>query len=246
LEEESIPIAWVEPWQDVNPTNATRSVIPNREPREHANVVIPPIGPIRRQEPDRKKFVQFHSVLEVLEAVDAAPSYWNLDPCGRVRVLMKLCSTFAKAEPLSVLYCSFRSDELTDDDAGVRKLWERLGIEETREWSPSLFVDDPIYGMLKIEPSCAGMLGGTEQTIVTRADFDNYTDLIEWPSWDGDCPPFEMWDRMPPDSFIFCAFAHPHLVSNAKGANLRFTTTQSWTDPTITRPVLREILAARG
>ena len=68
--------------------------IANNLARERADVVIPKLPASLPSEP--KIELQFKSISDLITAVDDVPAYWELDSCGRVRVLMKLASQFAK------------------------------------------------------------------------------------------------------------------------------------------------------
>jgi len=135
--------------------------------------------------------LQFSTIKDVLTAVDEVESYWELDACGRVRVLMKLASRFArKIEILTAFVVIAPQDELnivlpnhfvidrTEEAKQKRDI--ALMLRVYREWGgtarpgelwcrnmvglPCLRIDDPEIGEVVIETSGSGLLLGKEKT----------------------------------------------------------------------------------
>jgi len=83
-----------------------RMVSPNAGPHEVGDIIIPPLSPAPRrmaQNPIATRR-RFECIDDLLLALDEVDLNWLLDPCGRVRVLMKIASQFAEVEALPVLF----------------------------------------------------------------------------------------------------------------------------------------------
>ncbi|MFT4111322.1 hypothetical protein [Silvibacterium sp.] len=226
------------------PQKALRMKTPNREPREPGVVVFPagtggPRAAIAKPAYDR----QFCSIFELLDAVDKTESYWGLDISGRVRVLMKLASRFAKLEVIPMRFCRIPHEEFEDTDEGAEKVWERLDVEFGGKWAPSLLLHDRKLGPLHIETSAAGLLGGRDQTIVAKANFRPFHSMIDWPTWKAGTSPHDPWDESVPDGYIYCVFMSTQFT---RKVGLPLETSSAWTDAKIIRSAIREILNAHN
>jgi hypothetical protein len=235
---------------------------PNRPQRISGEVILPSGGsfsqtvkPIPRYS-TRK---QFESVDDVLAAVDNVGSYWALDPCGRTRVLMKLIERFARVDLISVQYVRASGEEI-DDSAGpvaedmetVPPLFAKIWTEWGRTFAPALAVNDPVCGDILLETSSLGMTEGIEQTVLTPAKWRNGVSLVHWGLWLDDVDyGIEDDDEVDEDfsldsiyednadMYVVFLFSSPKMLSKH---NCRFTTSEGWTNPSLTRKVIQEAL----
>jgi hypothetical protein len=220
-----------------------RMRVPNRDPREKAAVVIPFLstGQPNRVVEDIGVQKRFESVYDLVNVIEEVDSYWDLDECGRVRVLMTLASRFAKTEALSVRYCSVSAKELepgTDFLKSTTEAFSRLDMEWGDTWGPSLFVHDPVEGDLLIETNARDSKGNRDHFTIIPAEFDSGVSLALYPLWNDD---FDGgYSDSEPDEYIFYAFLGTSVM---KKYGHHFEKCACWIDPSRTRSVIREILA---
>jgi hypothetical protein len=241
----------------------------NNPTHERANVVVPKLSPSPQQEP--KVVWQFKDINGVLTAVDNVQEYWELDCCGRVRVLMKLASRFARrieiltafavVAPVEELNLDPPSPYITDHSEEAKRKREQEHIKRThREWGgtasvgetwcndmiglPCLRLEDPRVGEVVIETSASGLLLATEETMAFgELNFANHHARACLPQWEN----YELSVSQQPTA---CPYPFPDkgylsylFVDRAgmKNRNITYKTCDNWVNPMHSRKVIQRI-----
>jgi hypothetical protein len=234
--------------------------------------------------PRQSRSVTFNSVADLLSVVDEIDSFWALDTCGRMRILMKVISQFAKVEAVPYRYCDTTPGEYADflEREVSEDIWDRMEGKWLDLRSLCLLVSDPVEGDILIEAEamrardehadilvmdahfyeglCLGFepvldddLGGgdRDEDMNTLFDLqDTLTGIRDQPRF---APLHATIDQLleqaeerincidggEPSRYIMYEFTLPAI---AKERGEHYQTTESWTNPSITRATLREIL----
>lgn len=210
--------------------------------------------PIRK--PDLSR-TAYGSIWDVREDLDWVDSFWDLSPCGRIRVLMKITSTFAKAEPVSIVFSKASPVEIKQalydpmimGQEGFRKeLLEGL-IARTHDCTPypALLVDDPLESdSFLVEANALKAVGSGWDDVLILDHYEGGDFVIaETPLFadDEDYGSLDEAERvgaMPTGAIFFMAVRQRF----AKELGLFFQTDAGWTDPKVTRNVVRELRAS--
>jgi hypothetical protein len=235
----------------------------NNPARDKAVVHLPKLSPSSPCEP--KLFRQFNRIDDLLFAVDDVPAFWELDCCGRVRVLMKLASRFAKSvEVLTAFAVIAPGGELgpyVSDDSeeakNKRELAQRMRFY--RDWGgsalagerwcqsmigmPCLRVKDT-GGEVLIETSAGGLLLDTEELMVfSGLTFPYNCARASVPQWsDYERSALEQLSAHPypfPDkghlSYLFVDRV------GMKKNNITYKVCKNWADPSVARKVIQSV-----
>ena len=203
-------------------------IVPNNPPREqqdgpriYTGARTVAVRPETRQEQFRAR-----SVVEVLKAADKSEEFWQLDPCGRIRVLARLTEQFAKVTILPVQFIKASVEEIVrhfglDDparnpaDKNIAEIVRRQGSLSMRTLSesggfrgvPSRLVDDPVFGEVLIDASAWSIWEDTNYL------FFSYGRQLEGTSygiasqvWDSADPTRPASVGLPPDHYIYTTF----------------------------------------
>jgi hypothetical protein len=173
---------------DVTEKPRPRVRIPNRPPRETVEdqvIRFHQQSSGREQETHAQQPAKSFTDLEdVFGNVAAAPGFWDLDTCGRLRVLAKLIRQFAKVEALPYRHCAVRFEEYVLFSAEVRS--QLLFDLMNRSWQglhvPCLLVHDDLLGDILIEVEAMQTHGGEDNIIALSAEFSRgvYLHLAEF------------------------------------------------------------------
>lgn len=140
LEAQSAAVEEAAPQIDISPDDEQpkpRVRIPNRAPHEAIDMSVVSFhdGPsVARDANPSKSPIAFESIYDVLDTVYEVPSFWELDTCGRLRVLTKFASQFATVDVLPYRYCTGIPDEvgrgmapevLADVHLRLESMWHR-------------------------------------------------------------------------------------------------------------------------
>lgn len=227
-----------------------RKSLPNREPRPKAEVRIPSLGGSRRaQEKTNRDFFHVRNVYDLVDAAELSPLWWSLDVCGRIRVLLKLSSGFAKTEAVSIRYCGVTSEQLRswEEEAifdhppvdDTRSLMFRLHSESRGRWEPALLVEDADEGLLLIETSATRKFTGRDEITVSEVNLITEESSIlthkvfrpdSFLSDNGTDEPREI-------NIVF----HFLTATGMQYSGRHFDASESWTNPAATRAALREV-----
>ena len=239
---------------DPEPQKLRRS-LPNWEPRARAEVKIPALGGDRRaQEKRNRDSFPIRSVYDLVNAAELSPLWWSLDLCGRIRVLLKLSSGFAKTEVVSIRYCGVTSEQLRSwgnepifddppiDDTG--SLMFRLHSESGGRWEPALLVEDADEGLLLIETSATRKYSGRQEITVSEVNLITeessiFSHLVfRSESFLSDKSVDEPRDI----NIVF----HLMTTLGMRNTGLHFDASESWTNPAVTRAALKEVRNAHA
>ena len=171
--------------------------------------MIPSLGRVEKPAPHITW--QFKDISSLLTVIDEVPEYWELDCCGRVRVLMRLASQFAKdVEVLTVFSLIIPAEELnpshpvayiTDysEEAKQKRDWaQRMRIYREyggtagpgENWCrnlvgmPCLRLVDPEMGQVLIDTSSSGILLGEDKTeSFSGLEFKHGSVVMSIPQW---------------------------------------------------------------
>jgi len=239
---------------DTEPQKLHRS-LPNWEPRARAEVKIPALGGDRRaQEKRNRDSFPIRSVYDLVNAAELSPLWWSLDLCGRIRVLLKLSSGFAKTEVVSIRYCGVSSEQLRTwgnepifddppiDDTG--SLMFRLHSESGGRWEPALLVEDADEGLLLIETSATRKYSGRQEITVSEVNLITeessiFSHLVfRSESFLSDKSVDEPRDI----NIVF----HLMTTLGMRNTGLHFDASESWTNPAVTRAALKEVRNAHA
>jgi hypothetical protein len=246
-----------------------RTRLANNPPHEESDVEFfsLPSSPVKARKPSW----QFQDVNDVLTAVDSVPAYWELDCCGRVRVLMKLASRFAKKVEVLTAFAVLALDNelnlnppspyITDHSERAKR--ERdwaLKMRTYREWEgtagagerwcqrmkglPCLLVHDLRVGEILIETSASGLLLGVEETMAfSGLSFAYNNAQASLPQWSN----YEESMRDNPEAFPYPFPDKGHLSYlfvdrvGMSRSKITYRTCENWLNPTITRKVVQSI-----
>jgi len=242
-----------------------------------------------QETPAQQNARTFTDIEDVFRTVAAVPAFWELDTCGRLRVLAKFIRQFAKVEALPYRHRAVQIDEVqafTDDRSGL--IFDLL----EREWPgrqrvPCLLVHNDFLGDILIEVEAMGTYGGVDNITALGADFscgfyhhlaearvpveqvlsaeyeaaralDNVTEELGQMRLN---PAFDTV-RTQIDSVLdtiqtkltgnlLSATGENHILfefmelATAKKYDIRLQTTEAWTNPKLTRSVIRQVLQIR-
>jgi hypothetical protein len=215
----------------------------NRDARSYSEAVIPKLGRIERKDQDRFE-MQFLSLDDVLEQAEDNDAFWELDACGRCRVLSKFIAPFARVEPVSTQFFPLQveeweelNDPIRDDhDQRIGEFIQRMGEHWKWNWSMGLLVrDDYDYGDVLLEPMALSMLGGVDAILVNPIDVSEATP-VSFGVWDlGDFTR----DEDVQDQSVFCVWVLPETMKEYRHY---YEACDCWTDPAKTRKVVRLIM----
>jgi hypothetical protein len=227
-----------------------RMRIPNNPPRERGELVIPPLSGITGHVPTVVGERPFSTIIEVLSVVDRSDMFWDLDPCGRIRVLETITNRFAKVEIVPALFCRASIQEVLnhfgcpEGEDAITKTFpgqEILYMRTIRDWGlngiPSMLVHDPVVGEIIVEASAWSLLEETNYLSITTPSDDGEATEIASAVWSGGHQGEE--GEYPPDHFIYSVFVPPKMMKR-KGFKLH--TCGNWTDPAKTRVAVRQVL----
>lgn len=222
----------------------------NRPPRADAEIVIPPLGPIPAPSKNTKQNnAGFDSLDKMLQSIDQCEAFWDLCPCGRVRVMMKLAAQFANPEIHSIVF--FRT---TFKNAAELKRRLTVGNEISDMLSfvaylratkyasdlpvlPALMFKGVGNEPLLVDCSTAMHVGNNDQILVSPVDFVMPGISVATLTIEDEIE--ENWHKYIPKLCIF-AVAISNTVLKNQSLELHFETCPSWTNPSLTRAALRE------
>jgi hypothetical protein len=218
---------------------------PNRPQRADGIVVFPTSSaePKRAVRP-RTDPVAFSCLDDLLDAVDGVEAFWKLDSYGRIRVLQKLAQPFAEVKILHTLFFSATAEEIEfanahPDDPRTEE-WIVAGFSHFADrnfFFPALWVNDPERGVVMVESSAMGLLAGWDQNVVTDPKDSHFYQMLSYPIWDLEQPPPD--DDLRVERYIQYFFVD---FRAALDQGPRFKPSAAWTDPKVTRPVIRELI----
>ncbi len=145
------------------PKERAKFVTPNRDKSDVRHGHILSFG-TREQETSvalTSSAPQFDSVEDLLAAIRNIDSYWQLDYCGRIRILHKFASRFAKLSILAVRFSCMevvrKPGRCTKDEILLllnSKNLQRNWMRQYQEWGltglPALLIEDPKLGAVVI------------------------------------------------------------------------------------------------
>ncbi len=216
---------------------------------EDAEVFIPSLGKVERKQ--HRVVRQFTSLDDLLTAADLVEDYWKLCSSGRVRTLQKLASCNFKTNIYTVMACHVGMEDLRtfQEDIESRAYDDALGLiryiadSENSVGYPALAIEQGSEKQesLLIECAAAYAFNGIDQTTV--APLETAPCGLRYAIWpipsDKEGRTTELWEKYLPQQFCF------YIVLSAQEArqiNLSFSACANWTDPTKTRPVIRQML----
>lgn len=213
-------------------------------PREESELIIPSLGGGAVSRRSDYGFEHFRSISEVVEVVYEVESFWRLNHSGRIRVLLNLAKTFAQAEAIPARYISVSPQTFEMEKSDLQKfLWSAM----TEMWRgigavPALWINDPIEGELLIETTSLRFIANFEQLFSVEAKFENSIALNVRPLYEEEKRgiPLRSLSDSPPYKCILYEFIKPDFAKTKKH---HFHCTESWTNPAMTRSVIREILS---
>jgi hypothetical protein len=192
----------------------------------------------------RTEPVAFSCLDDLLDAVDGVEAFWKLDSYGRIRVLQKLAQPFAKVKILHTLFFPATAEEIEfaaahpDDPRTEEWIVAGFGHFANRDfWFPALWVNDPEKGVVMVESSAMGLLAGWDQNVVTDPQDSHFYQMLAYPIWDLEQPPPDDDPRV--ERYIEYFFVD---FRAALDQGHRFIPSDAWTDPAVTRPVIRELI----
>lgn len=226
----------------------------------------------------------FDSVETLLDIVYEVDSFWELDTCGRIRVLMKLISRFARVEAIPYRYCVVSCEEkVATDHPTLVKIKERMDCKWLDRRAVCLYVVLPDGGEFLIEAEGLRKQGEDNDGIVGHrpSPFGRYAHFFTAVTEPVSSPEEEeadmetlrdlrtkISDLKEQSRFSSLHASADRMVEQlnaeinrilegkisryilyefdslpyARGMGLHYETTESWTNPTVTRTALREIL----
>ena len=229
----------------IEPAHRGRLHAPNRPERADGIVVFPTsrAEPKRTVQP-RTGPVTFSCLDDLLDAVDGVEAFWKLDSYGRIRVLQKLAQPFAKVKILHTLFFPATAEEIEfaaehpDDPRTEEWIVTGFGHFADRDfWFPALWVNDPEKGVVMVESSAMGLLAGWDQNVVADPVDSHFYQMLSYPIWDLEQPPPDGDQRV--ERYIEYFFVDFRAALNQ---GPRFISSDAWTDPKVTRPVIRELI----
>jgi hypothetical protein len=240
---------------DPEPQKKLRRSLPNWEPRAKAEVRIPSLGGNRRaQEKTNRDSFHVRGVYDLVEAAELCPLWWSLDVCGRIRVLLKLSSGFAKTEVVSIRYCSVSSEQLRSwedeaifDDPPVddtRSLMFRLHSESGGRWEPALLIEDADEGLLLIETSATRKFSGRQE--ITESEVNLITEESSIFSHQIFRSESFLRDKGVDEPRDINIVFHFLTAAGMQYSGQHFDASESWTNPAATRAALKEVRNAHA
>jgi hypothetical protein len=240
---------------DPEPQKKLRRSLPNWEPRAKAEVRIPSLGGNRQaQEKTNRGSFPVRDVYDLVDAAELCPLWWSLDVCGRIRVLLKLSSGFAKTEVVSIRYCGATSEQLKswNDEAifddphldETRSLMFRLHSESGGRWEPALLIEDADEGLLLVETSAMRKFSGRQEITVSEVNLITEESSIfthkvfRSENFLGDKGADEPRDI----NVVF----HVLTAVGMQHSGWHFDASESWTNPAATRAALKEVRNAHA
>jgi hypothetical protein len=237
------------------PQKKLRRSLPNWEPRVKAEVRIPSLGGNRRaEEKANRNSFPVRSVYDLVDAAELCPLWWSLDVCGRIRVLLKLSSGFAKTEVVSIRYCGVTSEQLRSWEAeaifddqpldDTRSLMFRLHCESRGRWEPALLVDDVDEGLLLIETSAARKFSGRDEITVSEVNLvTEESSILTHEVFRSDSFLRDKGVDEPREINIVFHFL---TAAGMQYSGEHFDASESWTNPAATRAALKEVRNAHA
>jgi hypothetical protein len=240
---------------DPEPQKKLRRSLPNWEPRAKAEVSIPSLGSNRQaKEKTNRGSFPVRDVYDLVDAAELCPLWWSLDVCGRIRVLLKLSSGFAKTAVVSIRYCGVTSEQLKswEDDAifdyphvdETRSLMFRLHSESGGRWETALLIEDADEGLLLVETSATRQFSGRQEITVSEVNLITEESSIfthkvfRSENFLGDKGADEPRDI----NIVF----HLLTVVGMQHSGWHFDASESWTNPAATRAALKEVRNAHA
>lgn len=162
---------------EVTEKTRPRVRVPNSPPREETDDPIITFGTPSSdssQERSAKQIARpFADLRNTLKSVAEVPEFWDLDTCGRLRVLMKFIRQFAKVEALPYRHCSVSTNELEISDETVRTqlMLDRMDTVWEGRLVPCLLVHEEGFGDVLVEVEAMRTHGGLDNIIALRAEF---------------------------------------------------------------------------
>jgi hypothetical protein len=236
------------------PEKRAKFVTPNRDKRDvrHGHILSFDTREPKASLDSTSLATQFSSVEDLLAVIQHIDSYWQLDYCGRIRILHTFASQFAKTSILAVRFSSMevvrkprkcsKNEMLLLLNIKNQKLnWMRQYEEWGLTGLPALLIEDPKLGPVVIEVSGLPIIGKADDTAVIAANFDiEGTFMTHWPIWRGEAPPTEEWNDQCPDIFIAYTF---FTGAGMKKWGVNYSVSEAWTNKRITRDVTADVLS---
>ena len=245
---------WFQPNQTLN-LRSCAGVCPIGSPRAKGEVRIPSLGGDRRaQEKGNRASFPVRNVYDLVDAAELSPLWWSLDVCGRIRVLLKLSSGFAKAEVISIRYCGATSEELRSwqnerifDEPSVDEtasLMFRLHAESGGRWEPALLIEDADEGLLLIETTATAKFTGRQETMVSEVDLiTEGSSIFSHQVFRSESFLSDNGADEPPNINIVFHFL---TALGMQYSGQHFDASESWTNPAATRAALKEVRNAHA
>jgi len=238
---------------DPVPTPARRRhVIQNREQQVRNYDLLWSAGEDRSNPngEDPLPFSHFQTLEDLLEEVKAVDGFWELDTCGRIRVLQTFAKEFTRVEIAAVRYscCEIQNESISSSANEVKKAMDKIPWRQTMtnhlqhhgiQSHPALFLEDEHGDKIVLDVEGLRKASSRNTIAVLSATFDDDVFCAHWPVWDAETS-FEDWNNVSPKRWLEYAFFNQRGFRNW-GLELR--TTAMWTDKSYIRPIIKELAA---
>lgn len=174
---------------EVKEKTRPRVRVPNSPPREETDDPIITFGTPSSDSPQERSAKQialpFTDLRDTLKNVAEVPEFWDLDTCGRLRVLMKFIGQFAKVEALPYRHCSVSINELEipDEETRTNLMLDRMETVWGGRLVPCLLVQEDGFGDILVEVEAMRTHGGLDNIIALRAEFSDGVFLHVAETW---------------------------------------------------------------